>query len=195
MSRIVDQTGLNERLQQHARRSGMLVGLSMAAVVALVIGAFIWIFFRLDPFFSDFAGRSGAPHASPVAARIVVSPRTSAPVTATGNATAVPTTGLPIPPTSTALAATTPAAATPANFQPTHIVADFGQQVNLRAGPSLTASRVAVLTPGTRLRFLGEQDRSGDTVWMRFQIERGDIGWIRQLDVVTFQPGAATPAR
>lgn len=192
MSRMVDQTGLNERLQQHARRSGMMVGVSMAIVVVLVIGSFTWLFFRIDPFFSDFAGRTGAPRSSPVAARIVVSPRTSAIVTGAG--TAVPTVNLPIPPTTTALSGNPAVASATATFQATHLVADFGQQVNLRAGPSTTASRVAALAPGTRLRYLGDQERVGDVVWMRFLIERGDAGWIRQLDVVSLQPGA-TPTR
>src|SRR3954470_12798249 len=37
MGRMVDQTGLSERLQQHTRRSGMMVGISMATVVVLLV--------------------------------------------------------------------------------------------------------------------------------------------------------------
>ena len=64
MGRMVDQTGLNERLQQHSQRSGMMIGVSMAVVVTLLIGSFTWLFFRLDPFFSDFAGRAGVPRST-----------------------------------------------------------------------------------------------------------------------------------
>ncbi len=201
MGRMVDQTGLNERLRQHTRRSGMMVGLSMVLAVALTIGTFMWIFFRLDPFFSDFAGQVGAPRASAVplgaspSARVAASPgaTSGAPPTAapTEQPAAAPTTAASAPqtptatvslvPTPTALAPPTPTA-TPA-FVATHVLADYGLQVNLRAGPSTTAARIASLRPGTRLRFLGEEERAGDVVWMKFQTERGDEGWVRNLDI------------
>jgi hypothetical protein len=187
MSRIVDRTGLNERLKQNNRRSGMLVGVSMAAVVGLLIASFTWLFFRLDPFFSDFAGRSGVSYASPVA-RIVASPRAGTP-TATTSGGVVPAVAIPTAPPAVSptppvpgAAGTARASATP-SFRATHVVADYGQQVNLRAGPSAASARVALIAPGTRLQFLNEQEQAGEIVWMRFQTERGDVGWIRQLDV------------
>jgi hypothetical protein len=190
MSRIVDRTGLNERLKQNDRRSGMMVGVSMVLVVGLLIGSFTWLFFRLDPFFSDFAGRSGVSYASPVV-RVVVSPRAGTPTArssggalASGAIPTAPPAALPTPtPTVSAAAGTVRPSATP-GFRATHIVADFGQQVNLRAGPSAASSRVALVAPGTRLQFLNEQEQAGDIVWMRFQTERGDVGWIRQIDVL-----------
>lgn len=184
MGRMVDQTGLNERLQQHARRSGMLVGVSMAVTIGLMIGAFVWIFFRIDPYFSDFTGRTGVQPASPVAARVVASPR----VLGTPNASppVAPTSGpgaLPVPPTPTALPPASPVtAATPA-FVATHVILDYGQPVNLRAGPSTSSARVALLSPGTRLKYLNEENHSTEVIWMRFETERGDVGWIRQVDV------------
>lgn len=189
MPRIVDQTGLNERLDQHTRRSGMLVGISMALVVALLIGSFTWLFFRLDPFFTDFAGRSGAAPASPPAARAALSTRTA---TARSGAATPETSALPQFPTPTALAAATPRVAATPGFVPTHAIADFGQQVNLRAGPSAASARVGLLAPGTRLQFLNEEERAGETVWMRFQTERGDTGWVRQIDTITVAPTAPT---
>lgn len=189
MSRIVDRTGLNERLKQNNRRSGMLVGVSMALVVGLLIASFTWLFFRLDPFFSDFAGRSGVSYASPVA-RVIVSPRAGTPTATSsggGIASGVIPTAPPIAsntPTPTVLGAagTARASATP-SFRATHVIADFGQQVNLRAGPSAASARVALVAPGTRLQFLDEQEQAGELVWMRFQTERGDVGWIRQIDI------------
>jgi hypothetical protein len=188
MGRMVDQTGLSERLQQHTRRSGMMVGVSMAIVVVILVASFSWLFFRLDPFFSDFAGRSGVARSSPEVARVIASPRASA--TAAGTSPGADN-GLPLPPSPTALAG--PRASATAAFAATHVVADFGQQVNLRAGPSTAASRVAVLTPGTRLMYLNEDQQVADTLWMRFQTERGDTGWIRQLDTVAVRPGTPTP--
>lgn len=194
MRRMVDQTGLNERLDQHSRRSGMLVGVSMALVVALLIVSFTWLFFRLDPFFTDFAGRTGVERASPVVAR-VVSTRTAA--ARAGAATPAEST-LPQLPTPTALTAATPVAAATPGFVVTHTIANFGQQVNLRAGPSAASARVALLAPGTRLQFLNEEERAGETIWLRFQTERGDTGWVRQIDTVTVaapstRPGTPTP--
>lgn len=190
MPRMVDQTGLNERLDQHTRRSGMLVGISMALVVALLIGSFTWLFFRLDPFFTDFAGRSGVERASPPAARAALNTRTA---TARSGAAATPKEStFPQPPTPTALAAATPRVAATPGFVATHAIADFGLQVNLRAGPSTASARVGLLAPGTRLQFLNEEERAGETVWMRFQTERGDTGWVRQIDTITVAP--TTPA-
>lgn len=190
MRRMVDQTGLNERLDQHSRRSGMLVGVSMALVVALLIGSFTWLFFRLDPLFTDFAGRTGVERASPIAARVVNTR------TATARAGAAPPAESAFPqlPTPTALAPATPVAAATPGFTPSHAIADFGQQVNLRAGPSVGSTVVALLPPGTRLQFMNEEERTGTAVWMRFQTERGDTGWVRQIDVTTVATPSAAPS-
>jgi hypothetical protein len=183
---MVDQTGLNERLQQHSQRSGMMIGISMAVVVVLLVGSFTWLFFRLDPFFSDFAGRTGVERSTVEPARIAASPRSGTPGSTTDQ------TPLPVPPTPTALILTPPAVAGTPQFQATHAIADFGQQVNFRAAPGTNATRVALLPPGTRLRYLNEQESVGDVVWMHFQLERGELGWVRQLDVTVLRP--ATPA-
>ncbi len=192
MGRMVDRTGLSERLQQHSRRSGMLVGVSMAIVAAVLIASFTWLFFRLDPFFSDFAGSSGAARSSPVAARVIATARSGSPVTGT-----TPAVGNPFPqlPTPTALAAATARSSATPGFVATHRIADFGQQVNLRAGAGVTSASVALLTPGTRLQYLNLEERVGDTVWRRFQTERGDTGWMRQLDTIPTPGGTpvATP--
>ncbi|HET8627777.1 MAG TPA: SH3 domain-containing protein, partial [Thermomicrobiales bacterium] len=181
MGRVVDQTGLNERLRQHARHSGMMIGVSMALAIILSVAAFVWIFFRLDPYLTDFTGGEGGPQAalaSPVAA-FAASPAAGG-ATATRPGPASPTAvsaASPVafgpPPTPTALAAASPSAAPP--FGATHIVADFGEQVNLRAGPSASAGRIALVAPGTKLHYLGESQQVGDVLWMKFQTERGDI--------------------
>jgi hypothetical protein len=187
MGRMIDQTGLNERLQQHSQRSGMMIGVSMAAVVVLLVGSFTWLFFRLDPFFSDFAGRTGVDRSTVEPVRIAASPRAGTPGADTG------LTPLPIPPTPTALLLTPVAGVGTPQFQATHVIADFGQQVNFRAAPGTGSTRVALLPPGTRLRFLNEQETVGDVVWMHFQLERGEVGWVRQLDVTAIRPGTPGP--
>lgn len=174
MGRIIDQTGLNERLRQHSRHSGMLVGVSMLIAMALAIGAFIWIFFWIDPLLADFTGRTGVPQATPVAVRATRAGRT--PSAAAANAQVTPQV-----PTPTALALPSPTT-TPA-FVATHVIVDYGQAVNLRAGPTATSGRIALLPPGTRLKALNEEERVGDVVWLKFQTERGDVGWIRTVDV------------
>jgi hypothetical protein len=186
MGRMVDQTGLNERLQQHSQRSGMMIGISMAVVVVLLVGSFTWLFFRLDPFFSDFAGRTGVERSTVEPARIAASPRAGTPGAANDQ------TPLPAPPTPTALVLTpSPVAGTP-QFQPTHAIADFGQQVNFRAAPGTSSARVALVPPGTRLRYLDEQETVGGALWMRFQLERGEIGWVRQIDVIALSTPTPT---
>lgn len=183
MGRMVEQTGLRERLRQHSRHSGMLVGVSMAVVIALTIGAFVWIFFRLDPYLTDVTGRAGAQRASPIA-RVAPPSRVAASPAGAGTPApqvVVPPTLLPQAPTPTALSLPSP---TPtAGFAATHEVADYGQRVNLRAGPTVTSSRIALLAPGTKLKFLNEETQAGDVTWMKFQTERGDVGWMRDIDV------------
>ena len=178
MRRVVDQTGLNERLAQHTRRSGMLVGLSMAVVIVLSIGAFIWIFFRIDPLLTDFTGRTGASRASPV--RVAASPHADqvpTPVATTAPLVA----GLPPPPTAPALVVPSPTAAAP--FVATHRIAASGQGVNLRAGPSTAAAQTTPLRPGTPLQYLDQEERADDLTWLKVQTERGDVGWVRSGDV------------
>src|SRR5688500_772923 len=48
--------GLSNRLRQHSRRSGLAVGLSMAAAIAICILSSAWIFGRIEPLVSDFTG-------------------------------------------------------------------------------------------------------------------------------------------
>ena len=160
----------------------MLVGVSMAAAIALTIGAFVWIFFRIDPYLTDFTGRTGAVRVSPIVVGSPGARLTTSPVAAPPTVTETPpATALPLAPTPTALAGPSPTA-TP-GFVATHEVADVGGRVNLRAGPTASSGRIALLLAGTRLKFLDEQEQSGDVLWLKFQTERGDVGWIRNLDV------------
>ena len=175
MGRMVDQTGLNERLQQHTRRSGMLIGVSMAIAMALAVGAFTWIFFRIDPLLSDFTGRAGLPSGSPIAGLA-----TRAGATSSRAAAGTPQGPAQLP-TATALTLASPST-TRATFAATHIADDDGQPVPLRAGPSAASARIALLPAGTRLKFLDEEEQVGDVTWWKFQTERGDVGWLHRDD-------------
>ncbi len=46
--------GLSRRLDQHGRRAGIAIGLTMVVVALLLIGTFVTIYGRLDPVLSDF---------------------------------------------------------------------------------------------------------------------------------------------
>ncbi|MBX6342532.1 MAG: hypothetical protein IRY97_08745, partial [Thermomicrobiaceae bacterium] len=59
------EPGLTSRLRQHSRRSGVLVGVSMALTIAICIVAFIWIYVRVGPFLSDFIPRQAKPAPTP----------------------------------------------------------------------------------------------------------------------------------
>src|SRR5688500_17429676 len=48
--------GLSNRLRQHSRRSGLAVGLTMAAAIAICILSSAWLFGRIEPYVSDFTG-------------------------------------------------------------------------------------------------------------------------------------------
>ncbi len=170
------EPGLTSRLRQHSRRSGMLVGLSMAVAMGICIVGFIWIYVRIGPIFSDFIPSNSAS-LTPVSSLLSGTP--------TGSAT--PLAGIAIS-SPTPIATPTRAGATPtAVFQPTHkIIA--GEMVNFRAGPSTVSDIVDVLPPGTELQFVGEQQVTSGVTWMRFHEQDGTDGWVRTVDVEPVVP-------
>lgn len=166
------EPGLTSRLRQHSRKSGMLVGLSMAVAIAICIMGFIWIYVRVGPIFSDFIPSNSAS-LTPVSSLLSGTP--------TGSAT--PLEGIAISsPTPTTSTTPTIGATPTAIWQPTHkIIA--GETVNFRAGPSTVSDIVDVLPPGTELQFVGEQQTTSGVTWMRFQAKDGTEGWVRTVDV------------
>ena len=151
----------------------MMVGFSMAIVIAIVIAGFIWTYLRVGPFLSDFIP-------------------SNAPPTAVAQVFATPGSGVaPVPAASTPTAAASPLAQT--NLIPTptptpvwratHEIDSDGVNLRLRGGPSTSSQIIDSLPPGTRLQFLGEQQPSGGETWMKFETEDGKIGWVRRIDV------------
>ena len=57
-------TGLSNRLRQHSRRSGIAVGLTMAATIALCILTSAYIFGQIEPYVAEVTVKPG--QASPL---------------------------------------------------------------------------------------------------------------------------------
>lgn len=183
--------GLSNRLRQRSRRAGVMVGLSMAATIAVCIGGFAAVYGFIGPFLSDIV---------PVAARPVEATQTP-PVEAVAQeaeATAAPEVAAPAetptPPTPTQEPEAAPEpTATEVAFRPNwQIRAD--QAVNLRPQPSSETTpdnQPTALQPQTPLQYLDEDEPATNPDdaprWMRFRTDDGLEGWIRQIDVVAYE--------
>jgi hypothetical protein len=186
--------GLNHRLQQRSRRSGFMIGLTMALTLAVCVASFTFIFAQLEPVVGDFVsdGETEAPattapevaEAAPTGEANTDAPAQEAPVP-----TAEPTAGTDPTPEPT------PA---PDEFTPDYQI-DSPAPVNLRAGPSVNNSGepIVAVPIDAPLMYLDEsrptEDPSGDglgdgQVWMKFRTEDGDEGWIREIDVTEYTP-------
>ncbi|CAA9541691.1 MAG: hypothetical protein AVDCRST_MAG49-922 [uncultured Thermomicrobiales bacterium] len=194
----MQRTGLSRRLDQHGRRSGLAVGLSMALATALLVGVFVTIWGQVDPLLSDFVAAEIEPTATQVRAQVAaVTPADGAPDDGTGaNAGAGPT-ATPVPPTATVPpppTQTPPPTATREAFVATR-ESNPNESVNLRAEPSQAAGVdvLTVLPPATPLRPLGprETDSAGG-VWIRVETEDGDEGWVLEIATVEIAPQPPT---
>jgi SH3 domain-containing protein len=181
--------GLTRRLRQQGHRSGLAIGISMALAIAVLIGGFTWIYVQLDPFVRDFAGAEPAPTQTPVEQ-------------ASGSGKKA--TKTPTPEESADEPAQEPdATETPkpestwiqsvqednGDFKPDYQVVAL-EPVRLRSGPGVNFDIVIDgVAPGTKLQYLDDRedsqnpDADGDTEWLKFRLEGGEEGWIRQIDV------------
>ncbi len=174
--------GLNDRLRQRSRRAGLMVGLTMALTILICVGGFAAIYAGLVPFLSDFVPAQRT-EARPPATRIVaqnagqptVTPQPAAPP----EVAAPPAVTEPVPePTATQEA-----------FEPTH-QSNSAQSINFRSSPEVTSDNsnlLYALPPATPLQYLDEDAPTANSAqdgrrWMRFRNERGDEGWIREID-------------
>lgn len=191
--------GLNDRLRQKSRRAGLAVGLTMVLTIAVCVGAAAAIYAALIRPFSDLIPIE-APRPVPAATTGGDSARQSAQVTIDTAAPAPPADAAappPVPPPTPPPAPNVEPTATPEAFTPTHQIAAQGS-VNLRPRPSAenTADNVPIraLPPATPLQYLDEDqptDNPNDAPrWMRFRTEQGEEGWIREIDVEAYDPGA-----
>ena len=183
--------GLSNRLQQHARRAGLNVGVTMALAIAICILGFATIYAQMAPLLSDFVGLDS--RSDPVSApnddeggAVAAAPTQPTPTSLpAGQAPAAPTAAI------ASAAPTQPSGV----FAPTHQITST-QSINFRAEPSASGGDATIITtlpPATALQFLGEdaptEDPAADgDIWMRFRIESGQEGWIREIDVEAYQP-------
>lgn len=176
----MSDSGLTNRLRQHSRRSGLAVGLTMAAAIALGILASAWLFGRIEPYVSDFTGyeqRTAVPAVAEASEDAPADPTQAAADAADSDPSPTepaqqPTVG-PV------------ATATTSTFEQTHLSnPDF--TVNFRPGPSIASGDpVATLDPGTPLQYLDEQTVGDDgSVWLRMTTQDGIEGWLREVDTV-----------
>ena len=196
--------GLNDRLRQKSRRAGLAVGLSMALAILICIGGATLIYAALIQPLSDLIPierESSAPLRDQIQQ---LSPGEQAPEELGGSEPAP----ISAPEPAEAAQAAPPAAgdvvaaseaetsqSAPVDsgnqFTPTHQIG-ASQSVNFRAGPTRGDAIIVALPPSTPLQYLDEdaptQDPSDGDRWMKFVTEDGMEGWVREIDVVTYQP-------
>ncbi|MGI9253468.1 MAG: SH3 domain-containing protein [Thermomicrobiales bacterium] len=200
--------GLNDRLRQKSRRAGLAVGLSMALAIAISIGGATLIYAALIEPLSDLIpisresrapvqdqiqplapvddqqaqGLGGAEPAQITEPEAASIQQASAPVDSeptTARAGESPTTSVDAP------------AKESAQFKPTHQIG-ASQSVNFRAGPTRGDAIIVALPPSTPIQYLDEdaptEDPADGDRWMKFVTEDGQEGWVREIDVVSYQP-------
>ena len=189
--------GLNQRLRQRSRRSGLMIGISMALTLMVCVAAFTMIYARLEPVVGDFVGRgeidvpTPIPTQEPVAQEAAPAP-TTAPAETNVTEPAASGGDNQANPTPTSAIEEDDAAFTP-DYQ-----IDAGGPVNLRPGPGVASGDAVIALPvGTPLMYMDEERATTDPqrddlgegdVWMRFTTEDGQDGWIREVDVSEYVP-------
>jgi len=162
-----------------------MIGLTMGLTIAVCAGSFAVIYAALDPLTSDFVTRGNTSQ--------LETPTQPAAAQATQGPTQ-PAQNQPQQPAPTATSAPTTAPASPpaGDFAPDYQIAFTA--INLRSVPSATQGQdtvVLTLPPGTPLQYLNEDDPSADASpserWMRFRTEEGEKGWVREIDVETYE--------
>ena len=67
-----------------------------------------------------------------------------------------------------------------------------GESVNFRAGPSTVDAIISALPPATPLQYLNEdaptENPNDGNRWMKFRIQNGAEGWVREIDTEQYQP-------
>ena len=186
--------GLNQRLRQRSRRSGLMIGISMLLTLVVCVGAFTMIYARLEPVVADFVGRGDieVPTSVPTTEPVAQAPQpTAEPEEADGSEAATEE------PADSGDNQIDQIDSDPDEFVPDYQV-EAGGPVNLRPGPGVASGNAIIALPvATPLMFLNEEiateDPGGDQmesgqVWMRFRTEDGQEGWMRELDITEYVP-------
>ena len=201
--------GLNQRLRQRSRRSGLMIGFSMLLTLMVCVASFTMIYARLEPVVADFVGRGDieVPTPIPTEEPVAAAPEPTAPPE-DEEATDPPADGEETPPPAEGDEEAPPEDGgdnqieesddeNPEGFTPDYQVEADGP-VNLRPGPGLAYGDAIIALPvASPLMFLDEQSETEDPsrdqmesgqVWMLFQTEDGTEGWIRELDITEYEP-------
>ncbi len=174
-----------------------MIGISIMTAIGILLGGFTLIFSLLNPLVSDFVGP--LPEPTPAIAGERLASRSSSD---TGLGADEPASEATVPPTAspTEPAAPTPTAtaeATPPEaFEPDYRVT-AQRRINFREGPGVNFPAVAGIEPGTEVQSLGEsqatQNPEADLLspgrqWLKFRLEDGREGWIRDIDIAPIAP-------
>ncbi|HEV2065312.1 MAG TPA: SH3 domain-containing protein [Thermomicrobiales bacterium] len=192
--------GLERRLGSRSRRSGLMIGISILTTIGILVAGFTLIFAALDPMLSDFVGPFAQPTQAPTGNALAARGESGDP--GPGGAAVEPTEPAAAPePEPTPEPTPTPqptAEASPPDdgFEPDYRVT-AGQRINFREGPGVDFPAIVGIEPGTELESLNEAqatrnpaaDRlSPDRQWLKFRLEDGRAGWIRDIDVAPINP-------
>lgn len=191
--------GLNHRLQQRSRRSGFMIGLTMALTLAVCVGSFTFIYAQLEPVVGDFVSSGETEAVATEPAEVAA----AAPTEQSAGGEEAPAQVQPTqaaPDAEPTAEPTEEAEPTPDDdeFVPDYQI-DSPAPVNLRAGPSVNDSGEPIIAVpiDAPLMYLDEsqptEDPEGDglgegQVWMKFRTEDGEEGWIREIDVTEYTP-------
>jgi len=182
-----------------------MIGISILATIGILVAGFTLIFATLDPMLSDFVGPFAQPTEAPTGNALAA--RGDADNPGPGGAAAEPTQPAPTEPAVAPEPEPTPAPtptpqptaeASPRDdgFEPDYRVT-AGQRINFREGPGVDFPAIVGIEPGTELQSLNEAqatrnpaaDRlSPDRQWLKFRLEDGREGWIRDIDVAPINP-------
>jgi hypothetical protein len=161
-----------------------MVGITMALAIAICIFGAAGVFAWLSRPFSDLI-----PAVAP-AAQVAPAQEPAAQEGGGEAQQAAPAIEIETEPTAAAAAAATAPASEA--FAPTHQISSSGESVNFRAGPSTADAIVSALPPATPLQYLNEdaptENPNDGNRWMRFRIQNGAEGWVREIDTESYQP-------
>lgn len=192
-------SGLNQRLRQRSRRSGLMIGFSMLLTLMVCVGAFTMIYARLEPVVADFVGRGEieAPTVIPTQEPVAQAPEPTAVPDQPEDDDTVDEEQNDETDTEGGDNQIEQSNTDSDSFEPDYQV-DAGGPVNLRPGPGVGSGNAIIALPvATPLIYLGEQEATDDPdrdqmdsgqVWMKFRTEDGAEGWMRELDVTEYEP-------
>jgi hypothetical protein len=159
----------------------------MALAIAVCVGAFTLLYVKLDPWVRDFSGSQPAPTATAreqAAADNQNDEPTEEPTQAEEEPTEAPNDNAD----SSNSGNVSEADDNEDNgFDPDYQVTAL-EAVNFRSGPGTNFEPVSQLDPGTPLQYENDtqpatEPENAGTNWMKFSLEDGREGWIRDVDV------------